>query len=118
MLDQVERENRAIKETIRTLIHSSNLPKFLWDELARTAVYVLNEVVNKAQTTTPYENWFNTKPSVANLHVIGSKVYKHIPINKRKALDKTAKTGYLVGYGKSKLLFRVHFPSERLVKTY
>ena len=35
-----ERKNRMIMEAARTMIHDQDLPKHLWEESARTMVYV------------------------------------------------------------------------------
>ena len=37
-----ERKNRMIVDTVRAMLHDQRLPKFLWAEVASTAVYVQN----------------------------------------------------------------------------
>ena len=36
----VERKNRTIMEAVKTIIHDQDLPMHLWDEVARTSIYV------------------------------------------------------------------------------
>ena len=42
--------------------------------------------------------WFNKKPKIKHLRIIGSTAYVHIPILKRRKFDTKAKKGILVGY--------------------
>ena len=39
---KAERDNRTIIESARTMLHSKELPKFLWAEACSTAVYLMN----------------------------------------------------------------------------
>ena len=40
----VERNNRVFMEKVKTMIHYQELPMHLWDEAARTTVYVQNRL--------------------------------------------------------------------------
>ena len=70
----VERQVRCVRDCARTMLIASKLPDRLWAEAINTSVYVLNRVVSKAETVTPYQLWFGRKPNVANLHIFGEKV--------------------------------------------
>ena len=40
--NRIERENRTIVESVRTMLHARDIPRFLWAEAVQTAVYALN----------------------------------------------------------------------------
>src|SRR5436190_120641 len=46
----------------------------------------------------PFELWFNKKPSIKHLRIIGSECFVHVPKQKRKKMNKKAIKGILVGY--------------------
>ena len=50
-----KRQNRTLKDMVRSMISHSALPKSLWDEAVKIAVYILNRVPSKAVVKTPYE---------------------------------------------------------------
>lgn len=97
-----ERENRTIVEMARTLKYSNEdaeFPAYLWAELISTSIYVLNRTgKSSVQGSSPYELWMNKKPRINHMRIIGSVCYAHIPVQKRKKMDKKATKGYLVGY--------------------
>jgi transposase InsO family protein len=51
-----ERLNRTLLEKVRAILHASQLPKFLWGEAVKHAVYLKNRTSTKAlDGKTPYE---------------------------------------------------------------
>ena len=57
-LDQngvVERRNRTLLDMVRSMLSNSNIPKSLWTEALKTAVYILNRVLTKVVPKTPFE---------------------------------------------------------------
>ncbi|RVW60687.1 Retrovirus-related Pol polyprotein from transposon TNT 1-94 [Vitis vinifera] len=50
-----ERRNRTLLDMVRSMLSSSKLPKFLWTEALKTAVYIFNRVPTKAVLKTPFE---------------------------------------------------------------
>ena len=50
-----ERRNITLKDLVRSMISHSNLPKSLWVEALKNAVYILNRVPTKETAKTPYE---------------------------------------------------------------
>ena len=50
-----KRRNRTLKDMVRSMISHSTLPKSLWGEAIKTAVYILNRVPSKVVAKTPYE---------------------------------------------------------------
>jgi Pol polyprotein, beta-barrel domain/Integrase core domain/GAG-pre-integrase domain len=70
-----ERRNRTIVERIRTLLHASGLPRFLWGEAARHVVWLMNHTLTKAvDGKTPHEAAFGNKPDLRHVHEWGEKV--------------------------------------------
>ncbi|GBM73101.1 hypothetical protein AVEN_198776-1 [Araneus ventricosus] len=67
--------------------------------LVTTAVYVLNRTgKSSVKGASPYEIWMKKKPCLKHLKIISSTCYAHVPIQKRKKMDKKTVKGYLVGY--------------------
>lgn len=58
---RVERDNRTIVESARTMLKSKDLSNILWAEAINTAVYVLNRTVTSGNAATPYELWVGKK---------------------------------------------------------
>ena len=110
-----ERENRTICEAARSMIYSKpDLPLFLWAEAMNTAVNVLNRTgPTKQAGKTPYELWYGKVASIDDLKIFGTECFVHIPVEKRRKLDKKAVKGYLVGYIENCKGYRVYVPSLR-----
>lgn len=110
-LGLAEKAGHVIITKARALRIHAGLPKSLSNELAITAVRILNIIPTKAlQWKTPYELVYGKQPSVAYLAPIGCKAYV---LNKKlRTADKLeARTfvGYLVGYDSTNI-FRIWLP--------
>ena len=69
----VERANRTLKETSRTLLHDSQLPLCFWPYALTTAAYCNNRLATRSLVNlTPYEAYYGCKPDLSNLHLFGS----------------------------------------------
>lgn len=94
-----ERKNRTVVEMARSLMKEKNLEDCFWGEAVATAVYLLRLSPTKAIShRTPYEVWFNRKPSVEHLRVFGCPAYALVPKQRRKKLDSKSKRCVFVGY--------------------
>lgn len=97
-----EREMRTVVEMARTFKYSNEeacFPDALWAELVAAATYILNRTGKSSlEGISPYELWTGKKPRIRHLRIIGSTCYVHIPVQKRRKMDKKAIKGYLVGY--------------------
>ena len=81
------------------MLHHKNLPENLWEEVVSTTVYILNRSPTKAVLNmTPYEAWFNRKPTVDHFKVFGCVAYSHIPKENREKLDEKGEKCIFVGY--------------------
>lgn len=96
---RVERENRTIVESARSMLYARDVPLYLWAEAVNCAVYILNRT-SSSQTpeTTPYELWYGTKPQLGHLKIFGSVGYVHIPDQMRTKFEKKSKKMILIGY--------------------
>ena len=55
---------------------SCNTPAYLWDEFFATASYLTNLTAASANNgRTPYQLWYNRKPSLSHLHEIGCQAF-------------------------------------------
>lgn len=71
-----EQLNHTILECVRAMLHASKLPRFLWGEAARHAVWLKNRTPTKALNgKTPYEAAFHKKPDLSHIHEWGSDIY-------------------------------------------
>ena len=81
------------------MIHDQDLPMHLWDEEAKTTIYVQNRLSHiDLGLKTPEEMYTRNKPEVSHLKIFGFPVYVHIPKEKRTKLDPFGKKGIFVGY--------------------
>ena len=74
-----ERLNHVLLEHTQAFLHSSMLPKFLWGEAVKRAVWLKNRMVTRAllNDKTPYEMLYGKKPNLAGLREWGMKVWVH-----------------------------------------
>ncbi|GKC74829.1 retrovirus-related pol polyprotein from transposon TNT 1-94 [Tanacetum coccineum] len=72
----VERRNRTLFETVRTMLIFSKTLEFLWAEAIATACFTQNRsIVHTRYNKTPYELIHGRKPNVQYFHVFGSLCY-------------------------------------------
>jgi hypothetical protein len=112
-----ERLNRTIMERVRCMLYDTNLSKKLWQEAARTVVYLKNRspASSIAKDTTPYELWHGKRPNLEHIRTFGSKCLAYVPnTSAQKKLDTRAINGYLIGYDASNI-YRVWQPKNRRV---
>ena len=111
-----ERRNRYIMEMARCMLHEKNLPKVFWAEAANTTVFLQNRLLTKLLAEkTPFEVWYNYKPSLSFLKVFGSTCFVHIPQIKRDKLDKKAMQGIFVGYSTISKAYKVYLPQTQKI---
>nr|GEZ96373.1 zinc finger, CCHC-type [Tanacetum cinerariifolium] len=84
----VERMNRSVMSTTRSMLKAMHMPQNFWAEAIRHAVYVLNRVPTKAlKESTPYEALKDRKPNMRLLRVFGCKAYAKVTKPHIKKLD-------------------------------
>lgn len=111
-----ERDMRTLVEAARTMLLSKGLSKELWAEAINTVIYVLNRTSKShVPGKSPYEQWTGREFDLSGLNkVFGTKVWIHIPKEKRRKLDPKAEEGLFVGYEDTKG-YRVYFPDRNEV---
>nr|GEY21628.1 zinc finger, CCHC-type [Tanacetum cinerariifolium] len=84
----VERRNRTVLSTTRSMMKAMKLPLTFWAEVVRYAIYILNRVPTRAlEDKTPYEALYNRKPNLENLRIFGCTAYAKITIPHLKKMD-------------------------------
>ncbi|MCO5601748.1 hypothetical protein L7F22_055873 [Adiantum nelumboides] len=107
-----KRKNRSLMEMARCMLKAKSLPHKLWMEAVACAAHVLNRCPTRAlKTITPYESWYDKKPSVSYLRVFGCLAYAHIPQQLRGKLDDKAVKCIFVGYSSGSKGYRLYNPA-------
>ncbi|GJX89148.1 zinc finger, CCHC-type containing protein [Tanacetum coccineum] len=84
----VERKNRTVLSTTRSMKKAMKLPLTFWAEAVKHALYILNKVPTRALVDkTPYEALYNRKPNLEHLRIFGCTTYAKITIPHLKKLD-------------------------------
>nr|GFA95135.1 zinc finger, CCHC-type [Tanacetum cinerariifolium] len=84
----VERRNRTVLSTMRSMMKAMKLPLTFWVEVVRYAIYILNRVPTRTLIDkTLYEALYNRKPNLENLRIFGCIAYAKITIPHLKKLD-------------------------------
>jgi transposase InsO family protein len=76
----VEKDNRMILESTRSMIHWSNVhPKF-WGGATHTVMYLFNCIGNQmlVDSMTPYQMKYKVKLSIIDVQIFGSSAYVQI----------------------------------------
>lgn len=107
-----ERRNRTLLDMVRSMLSNSKLPKSLWNEALKTAVYILNRVPTKAVPKTPFELFKGWKPSLRHVHVWECPYEVRIYNPQEKKLDPRTISGYFVGYTEKSKGYRFYCPSH------
>lgn len=95
---KAERLNRTIMERIRAILTDSQLPDELWAEAAVTANFIKVRSPVSGFDKTPWELFYGSKPDVSMMRAFGTKVYVHVPREKRHKLQSVSVRGIMVGY--------------------
>ena len=108
-----ERRNRTSVDMVRSMLSNSNLPKFLWTDALKTAVYILNCVPTKVFPKTPFKLWKNWKPSLRHMRVWGCPSEVRIYNPHEKKLDPRTLSCFFIGYVETSKDYRFYCPSQR-----
>ncbi|KAJ5343424.1 uncharacterized protein N7506_003248 [Penicillium brevicompactum] len=118
-----ERSGGVVIQRARSLLEDAGLPKNLWPEAIRAAVYILNRSPTHVagRWIIPWQEvtknaGHEQAVSVANLKVYGSLAYcRIIKIPQSEKMLPRAEIGYLVGYVASNI-WRIWFPQRNKVE--
>lgn len=111
-----EWKKRTLLEAARSTQIACGLPTYLWDELIKTANYVLNRCETSALvSSTPFQHLYQVKPDISHLRVIGCLAYVHIPAALRHKLAAKSIRSYLIGYDDKSKAYRCFEPTKRKI---
>jgi transposase InsO family protein len=112
----IERDNRTIMESVRSLLHTSGLPLSFWAEACHTVVYTLNRTGSRLiPGSTPFTLWYGFKPSLEHFRVFGCQVYAYIDKKQRTKLDPKSHLCYFLGYCDNTKGYRIWDPETSQV---
>ena len=117
-----ERENRTLADTMRSLLHNTNLSEdekcLLWVDAMALATYIRNRVLNRGRTdVTPFELFYGKKPNVASLRIFGSPAFVKVPEAKRRKIDPKSTKMIFIGFdSKTDKILRVYDRTTKSVK--
>jgi hypothetical protein len=100
-------ENRTVMELVRSMIHSRNVPPKFWAKATHTAVYVLNKTLSRTLPRTPFESWYQRKPSLSHLHTFGCPAYIYAEKHTQTKLESKSRPGIFMGYTEENKAYHV-----------
>ena len=104
-----ERKNRTIMEMARAMLEHSSLPRKFWAKAASTTVYLQNRCSTVAlPTKTPFETFYDEKPSVSHLRTFGCAAHVHVPLEHRSKLDSKSQKMIFIGYSQESKAYRLY----------
>jgi len=109
-----ERCNGVLIEHVRALLVDSGLPKFLWKEALKYAMWIRNRTTTHLLNgMTPYEAFYGVKPDIGNIHLWGSRVWvRDLTTGK---LDPRGREGRFIGYDAESKGCRIYWPNSRSI---
>ena len=116
---RAERLHRTIASKARMTRLACNAPEYLWDEFFATAAYLTTLTATSANNGhTPYEQWFNQKPSLSHLREIRCRAFSlHTPIPSK--LYSRSTPCILIGYAPHAKAYHLWDPStSRIFNSY
>ena len=108
-----ERRNRTLKDMVRSMISRTTLPKSLWGDALKTAVYILNRAPTRAANKTPYELWTGKKPVLKHLRVWGCPAEARPYRPDERKLDSRTVSCNFVGYSERSRGYKFYNPTTR-----
>ncbi|KAK9064963.1 hypothetical protein SSX86_016346 [Deinandra increscens subsp. villosa] len=112
----VERKNRTIIESARTMLVDSNLKLSFWAKAVNTACYVLNRaLLVKHANKTPFELFSKQKLVLTRLKPFGCPCTVLIQSDQLAKFAPRADEGYFIGYFMSSAVYRVYNKRTQLI---
>ncbi|GKB28464.1 retrovirus-related pol polyprotein from transposon TNT 1-94 [Tanacetum coccineum] len=112
----VERRNRTLVESTRTMLLASKLPLFFWAEAIATACYTQNRsTIIPTHEKTAYHIINDKKPSIKHLHIFGCTCYLTRDGENLDKMKEKRDSYILVGYSTQSNGYRVYNKRTRLI---
>lgn len=108
----VERWNRVIVESARSMMENAKLGPEFWEYAVDTAIYLRNRTVFKDSNATPYELVNQCKPNISHLRIFGCDAYCKVLPAPTKFEPRSRKTIF-VGYSLNHKAYRCYDATER-----
>ena len=109
-----ERLNHTLLEQIRAFTHESGLPKMLWGEALRHAIWLKNRTATRAlDGKTPFEALYGRPLDLSNLRLWGCPVWVHSADGSK--LDVHARQAKWIGLDVDTRAHRVYWPGTSKV---
>jgi hypothetical protein len=113
----VERKNRTLLDTARTMLDEYKTSDRFWTEAINTACYSINRLyLHRILKKTSYELLTGKKPNVSYFRVFGSKCFILVKRGRKSKFAPKAVEGFLLGYDSNTRAYRVFNKSTRLVE--
>ena len=109
-----ERCNRVLLNHVRAMLIDSGLPKFLWKEALKFAMWIRNRTTtHQLNCMTPYEAFYEVKPDMGDIHLWGSRIWvRNLTAGK---LDPRGREGRFIGYDAESKGYRIYWPDLRTI---
>jgi hypothetical protein len=103
-------------EALKAMFHYQNLPKHLWAEATRNAMYVQSiKPHHVLGSKTPKEIFTREKLEVNHLRIFGFPIYVYVPKDKRSKLDPSGKKAIFFGYSETSKAYGVYILGHKHV---
>lgn len=111
-----ERLNRTASEAITTMLQDANLAPNMWSEALRCYQEIHNKLPTAAnENFTPYEMFYNRKPSLSHARVFGSIAYVHVLKKNRRPFTSKMVKCIMVGYHSEHIGYRLWNPTSKKI---
>ncbi|GKA84924.1 retrovirus-related pol polyprotein from transposon TNT 1-94 [Tanacetum coccineum] len=98
----VERKNRTLQETSRTMLNEQSLPQKFWCNAIDTSTYILNRILIRVILgKTPYELLRGRKPTLDHFRVFGRKCFILNTKDYLTKFDPKSYEGVFLGYSQN-----------------
>jgi hypothetical protein len=107
-----ERHNHTLMDMVRSMLSYSTLPIGLWMEALKTVIHILNRVLSKSVSKTPYELWTGHKPSLNYIRVWSCPAEANIFNPNAGKLEPKTVSCHFIGYPEKSKGFRFYCPDS------
>ncbi|KNZ53367.1 hypothetical protein VP01_3263g3 [Puccinia sorghi] len=112
----IQRFNRTIEESLRTILLDSGLRKSYWNEILTVSTLTLNQIPAHKSKKSPYEIFKGASIPIDFFHPVGNPVVFHSNKNKTK-LEPRGEFGRLIGLNPELKSYKILANDGRIVNT-
>jgi hypothetical protein len=112
----VEHHNQIVVGMAHSPLKLKNLLEWLWGEFVATTAYLLNQSPTKSVIgKTPFEAWYEKKPSVQHLWMFGCVIHVKDTSPNLKKLEDQSRPMIFIGYELGSKAYKAYDPIARRV---